>query len=113
MNVEPNKVKSIFLAAVELGAPDQREAFIDEACEGDLELLGRVQLLLRAHHGKDTLFDGGGLGNGLTLDPPIAERAGTVIGPYKLHEQIGEGAPGRENRRWDRSSRPAHPYRWR
>src|SRR5207247_4232073 len=29
-----------------------------------------------------------------TLDEPIAERPGTVIGPYKLMEQIGEGGMG-------------------
>ena len=29
-----------------------------------------------------------------TLDVPIGERPGTVIGPYKLLEQIGEGGFG-------------------
>ncbi len=27
-------------------------------------------------------------------DPPLAERPGTVIGPYKLLQQIGEGGMG-------------------
>src|SRR5205823_4729905 len=37
-----------------------------------------------------------GLGEGVvaTMDEPITERPGTVIGPYKLLEQIGEGGFG-------------------
>src|SRR5262249_36788880 len=31
---------------------------------------------------------------GVTVDHPIAESPGTVIGPYKLIEQIGEGGMG-------------------
>src|SRR4029077_13667158 len=38
---------------------------------------------------------GGGAGTlGTKIDQPIAERPGSVIGPYKLLEQIGEGGFG-------------------
>ena len=76
MRIDPNKVKPIFLAAVEQGTPEQCEAYLDDACKGDADLRGRVSVLLRAHHGKDSLFDDGSSGGGPSLDPPIAEGPG-------------------------------------
>jgi hypothetical protein len=40
------------------------------------------------------LFDKPALDISATIDDPIRERPGTVIGPYKLLEQIGEGGMG-------------------
>jgi WD40 repeat protein/serine/threonine protein kinase/tetratricopeptide (TPR) repeat protein len=85
----------IFKAAVKL-PPDRRVAYLEEACGSDAELRHEIESLLRAH---DTS------GGFLEDDPadtcpvvtyePIVEREGTVIGPYKLMEQIGEGGFGR------------------
>ena len=49
MSAEPQKVRSVFLAAVENRAPEQWDAFLAEACAGDQALRRRVEILLRAH----------------------------------------------------------------
>src|SRR6516164_8016779 len=95
MNTVENKAKSIFLAAVESYGPDQWAAYLDEACAGDEDLRRRVEVLLRAHTGPDSMFDNSRSGLLATIDDPmVTEKPGTVIGPYKLLEQIGEGGFG-------------------
>ncbi len=95
MNNDAAKVRSIFVSAVEEYAPDEWEKFLDDACRGDLALRRRVELLLQAHEGEDSLLDRGNeTGTATTIDQPIAEGPGTVIGPYKLSQQIGEGGFG-------------------
>src|SRR6516225_5365792 len=95
MNTVENKAKAIFLAAIESRRPDQWAAYIDEACAGDQDLRGRVEVLLRAHTGPDSMFDNSRLGLIATIDDPVVtEKPGTVIGSYKLLEQIGEGGFG-------------------
>src|SRR5262245_8739731 len=85
------KVKQIFADAVELPEP-QRAAHVRRACEGDSELLEEVQALLLA-----ASRTGGG---GATVDPAAATHgasdniAGSIIGPYRLAEPIGEGGFG-------------------
>ena len=85
--------KSIFLEAFEL-EPHERQAYLQEACEGQPELLAAVTELLREHASDDNL-----------VDEPIASlpkfdaqgnaySAGVAIGPYTLKEQIGEGGFG-------------------
>jgi tetratricopeptide (TPR) repeat protein/serine/threonine protein kinase len=94
MNDIEDKAKSIFLAAVERHGPDHWTAYVDEACAGDQALRCRVEALLQAHAGQDSLFDDSAPGLLATVDEPITERPGTAIGPYKLMEQIGEGGMG-------------------
>src|SRR4051812_28002940 len=91
---ELTQIESIFLAARERPAAPDRAAYLDAACRGDAELRARVEALLAAEP------ELGGF-----LEPPAptaeftgaastavsAEFAGTLIGPYKLLEQIGEG----------------------
>src|SRR4029450_7865090 len=57
MSDTPHTAKSLFLDALEKAAPDERAAFLDEACAGDAELRQRVEALLRAHNGSDPLLD--------------------------------------------------------
>src|SRR5215468_2042040 len=100
MNADPNPAKAIFLEAVERQAPDQWPAFLDRACAGQLDLRGRVEALLEAHREVGTaqprdLAEGTDAGPAATVDvPPVRERPGDVIGPYKLLDQIGEGGFG-------------------
>jgi serine/threonine protein kinase len=97
MNVDSNEAKGIFLEAVEQHAPERWPAFLDQACAGRPELRGRVAMLLQAHREAGTdpqqtsaedatpaPFDVGG----------SIEQAGSVIGSYRLVQQLGEGGMG-------------------
>jgi eukaryotic-like serine/threonine-protein kinase len=91
-----NDEKAIFLAALEQASVQEREAYLRGACGGDVELLKRVKVLLSVHEDSQGPLDAPSPGIGLapTVDEPLTERPGTVIGPYKLLEQIGEGGFG-------------------
>jgi WD40 repeat protein/serine/threonine protein kinase len=92
---DPNAVKSIFLAAVAKSTPEQVSAYLAEACGEDTALRRRVELLLKAHAGEDCLLDYSAPRAGTTVDQAaVNELPGTVVGPYKLLEQIGEGGFG-------------------
>src|SRR5262245_7351990 len=92
MNSSFERMREIFLGAVEEPSPAQREAYLDRACDGDPALRQQVARLLEAHAAGGSLFDGGPSATGPF--EPIPEACGTVIGPYKLMEQIGEGGMG-------------------
>src|SRR5947209_1529811 len=87
------RVKSIFLAAVERFAAEQWPAYLDEACGEDAALRERVEELLGAHGGQKSLDVPAPSQPGATLDHP-SERVGTMVGRYKLLEQVGEGGMG-------------------
>jgi serine/threonine protein kinase/tetratricopeptide (TPR) repeat protein len=92
--VDPERVQAIFLEAAEQGSPVSRAAVLDRACGADAELRERVETLLRAHDAPGAFLESRVPGPVTTLDEPITERPGTLIGPYKLLEQIGEGGFG-------------------
>jgi hypothetical protein len=95
VSVDPNRAKSIFLAAVEDHPPEQWPTYLDDACQGDADLRRRVESLLAAHQGQDRLLDRPDREPSITVDlPRLTERPGTVIGRYKLMEEIGEGGMG-------------------
>src|SRR5437588_1060039 len=88
--------KAIFLAALEEASASKREAYLLGACAGDAELLQRLKMLLSIHGQSQGPLDvpPPGVGISPTIDSPPSEVVGTVIGPYKLLEQIGEGGFG-------------------
>jgi eukaryotic-like serine/threonine-protein kinase len=102
MSADPSRVKAIFLQAVEQCEPGRWGAFLDAACLGDEELRRRIEVLLEAHLGLDSVldaqdagpFDEQKEGDSPTVDSPPLERLGTRIGPYKLLEEIGRGGMG-------------------
>ncbi len=113
--VEPRSVKEIFGEAVELPAGD-RAAFLDRACGADRALRAQVEALLAVHRGAGEFLaaptQAGGKapatpprGTGpepgraepdgaTTVGTLPGERAGAVIGRYRLLEPIGEGGFG-------------------
>ncbi len=84
--------REIFTAALTKGSPAERAAFLDEACAGDASLRQRVESLLSEHGHLGSFMDV--LSRVETLDSSPLERPGTVIGPYRLLQQIGEGGMG-------------------
>jgi serine/threonine protein kinase len=101
------QLESILAAAVDISSADERRAFVEQACAGDADLRQRVEQMIENHFQAGSFLESpaaglpsplgrgvGGEGFGPTLDQPIAEGPGTVIGPYKLLQQIGEGGMG-------------------
>ncbi|MBA4107863.1 MAG: serine/threonine protein kinase [Pirellula sp.] len=94
MTSTDDRVKSIFLNAAEITAPDKRRAFIETQCAGDEALRDEVIDLLRHQQSLGSFLDTPPPGLGVTLDQSVSEGPGTIIGPYKLLQQIGEGGMG-------------------
>src|SRR5262245_53179378 len=86
--------KGVFVAALALSDARDREAYLQAACVGHPELLGRVRVLLSAHEESHGPLDRRPA-SPVTVDLPLpTELPGAVIGPYKLVELIGEGGMG-------------------
>ncbi len=84
--------EEIFHAAVEIPDPVKRAEYLDRACAGDEKLRAEVDALLKWHGEAGEFLEIPALGPEVvhaTSAPP--EGPGTVIGRYKLLEQIGEG----------------------
>src|SRR5205807_7702546 len=65
------------------------------SCADQPELRRRVEVLLEAHREAGTVPHRAGNDQPTPFDDnPGTERQGTVIGPYKLLQQIGEGGMG-------------------
>src|SRR5205823_1141259 len=100
MIAEQGKAKTIFLQAAEIASADERQAFIASACGTDEALRREVEELLRHQQELGSFLEspaperrapmqpgspaqrGEGQGEGViaTMDEPITERPGTVIG---------------------------------
>jgi serine/threonine protein kinase/tetratricopeptide (TPR) repeat protein len=99
--------EAVFFAALAKVDPAERAAYLNEACGTDADLRRQVERLLAAHPQVGSFLQDdaaahpsplGGMGRdvrgGATVDAPVAEAPGTVIGPYKLLKQLGEGGMG-------------------
>jgi serine/threonine protein kinase len=86
--------QTLFTEALERTDPRERAAFLDQACQGDPALRARIERLLAQHEHAGDFLQSPPAAPQLTVDEPASERPGTVIGPYKLLEQIGEGGMG-------------------
>jgi hypothetical protein len=105
------EANDLFLRALEITAPENRRRFLDEACAGKPMLRARVKGLIRAAEQAGSFLEYPVLDSGptsaqspgVTADLAAAPRgAGTVIGPYKLAQEIGEGG-------WGPSTWPSRP----
>ncbi len=93
MPVDAKRVRDLFLSAAELPAGD-RATYLDSQCGGDAELRAAVERLLAAHEQPAAVLAAPAPGMPTADFVPITEKPGTLIGPYKLMEQIGEGGFG-------------------
>src|SRR5713101_5184460 len=87
------QAKAISLEALDCQGADDLMCFLEKACGSDAALRMRVRELMQAHRDAGA-FLGRAEKPDTTRDQPLAEAPGTVIGPYKLLEQIGEGGFG-------------------
>src|SRR5437773_2095690 len=85
--------ESIFIEALRKQTPQERAAFLDQACASNADLRHSVELLLKAHE-KAGAFLQSVPDSNQTIDQLNLERPGSIIGPYKLLQQIGEGGMG-------------------
>ena len=90
--------ETIFAQASEIDSAAERETYLDRACGADRTMRAEIEALLRCDARAGDLLD---LPEkpAATGDQPGIERAGAVVGPYKLLREIGEGA-------WARSGWP-------
>ncbi len=95
---QPGREKEIFEQALDLPSAEARLGYAQGACGGDARLLARVQTLLRAHEATGGFLpDNPGAASDPTVSHVMAEspeKPGTIIGRYKLLENIGEGGFG-------------------
>ncbi len=93
MPMAHQKVKSIFLAALQIDGSSERDAYVADACGTDPSLRKEVGSLLSAHEeAEDFLVRATDASISESCD--AAPALGTSIGPYKIREQIGEGGMG-------------------
>src|SRR5688572_23433154 len=89
------RANDLFLQALELRSPGERQEFLDGACAGDTAFRAEVEALLEASDKAGSFLQLSAHVVGASIDVPAPdERPGTIIGPYKLLQQIGEGGMG-------------------
>src|SRR4051812_16743621 len=92
----PNpKLRDIFSKAVECQSAEQQAEYLEQACQGDAAFRAQLEELLQAHREAGSFLQEPAPSPTVTVDEPApAEHPGTVIGPYKLLQQLGEGGMG-------------------
>src|SRR5262245_37845215 len=89
------RANDLFLKALELRSPRERQEYLDGACAGDAALRAEVEALLDASTRAGSFLEAPAAAPGVTVEElSVTERPGAVVGPYKLLEQIGEGGFG-------------------
>lgn len=103
-----DRIQEIYYAAVSL-APDERSAFVEQACAGNPQLLREVKSLLEADESSDSFLQSPAFEIGLKIinnghsdsaddvdDSSTDDFIGTTIGErYLVKEKLGQGGMGK------------------
>jgi serine/threonine protein kinase len=93
METKPASVEMIFGEALNLSSAAERAAYLDRACGGVPALRRQVESLLGALDRAGDFLDSPHIAV-TAKHPSVTEGPSTVIGPYKLLQEIGEGGMG-------------------
>jgi serine/threonine protein kinase/tetratricopeptide (TPR) repeat protein len=94
MTQPESDLQRIFARALEWESPAERARYLAEACAADHALRGEVEGLLAAFVKAGDFLEAPVFPTESTAATRFAEGPGSVIGPYKLLERIGEGGMG-------------------
>jgi serine/threonine protein kinase/WD40 repeat protein len=94
MNPAAQSLETLFARAIEIRSPQDREAFLEQKCQGNAQLLDEARKLVQDHFRAGDFLESLAARIGPTIRKPSALRPGTQIGNYKLLQQIGEGGMG-------------------
>lgn len=86
--------EAIFTHALAIASASERAAYLDKVCAHDARRRQWLEGLRQAHQYPDSFLDAPIVNVEATQDVPLSDAPGTIIGPYKLLEQIGEGGFG-------------------
>ncbi len=87
--------RDIFIAARHIESAAERHTYLAEACGPDVDLRRRVEELLQADDQAGSFLAAESPAfTRLDAESPIREAPGSIIGPYKLLQQIGVGGMG-------------------
>ena len=106
-----HKEEELFFNAIEIASSERRDAYLDQACDDNVELRRRVEALLRRHLESRGPLDTPLFGVDVTANlPPIGAQPDSVslhflepcdvpgrlgkIGPYEVLDLIGRGGMG-------------------
>jgi eukaryotic-like serine/threonine-protein kinase len=102
-----SREEELFDTARKLDDPEQRDKFLEQACDGDPGLRQRVATLLSVHSHAEELFTECISALRTSADQPETseaaghkargleeEQPGAQIGPYKIMQKLGEGGCG-------------------
>src|SRR6266498_465118 len=98
MTMKPERLQrsdEILQSALEL-RPEERAAFLDEACAGDEALRQKVESLLAAAQQMDGFMEErmSRVAGELMMDEPVTATPGEMIGYYKIVKLLDKGGMG-------------------
>jgi eukaryotic-like serine/threonine-protein kinase len=91
MSPEQDELREIFSEALTKASPEERERYLVSACGEDVALRRQLDTLLLAHGQAGDFLRQESI---VLKSPSIGEGPGSVVGRYKLLQQIGEGGCG-------------------
>ncbi|MBN2508084.1 MAG: protein kinase [Verrucomicrobia bacterium] len=92
MNPSHERLKQVLAEAAAQPTPAARSAYLDAVCKGDASLRGEIEALLKAHNHAGDFLEEPLL---VRQEEPLGAGPGSLIGRYKLLQEIGEGGFGR------------------